>query len=129
MPAFSERSLLRLLTCDQPLITLFNCVIKRYDCAVICGYRGKEAQNAAFDAGMSKLQYPLSRHNSEPAMAVDVVPSPIDWKNIKEFEQFGYFVLGCAHGLGIRIRWGADWNNDLNTKNETFLDYAHFELL
>lgn len=126
---FSQRSIERLSQCDERLQTIFNHVVKRFDCTVVCGYRGEDEQNKAFDAGFSKLKYPLSNHNKQPSTAVDVVPYPVDWKDIDRFKRFGYFVLGCAHGLGIPVKWGADWNMDLDMSNESFLDFPHFEIV
>lgn len=128
MSKFSQRSEQRLQECDDRLQELFHRVVDKFDCSVTCGYRGEEEQNKAFDAGMSKLKYPLSKHNKQPSMAVDVVPFPIDWKDIERFKRFGYFVLGVAHGMGIPIRWGADWNMDMNIADESFIDLPHYEI-
>jgi peptidoglycan L-alanyl-D-glutamate endopeptidase CwlK len=62
-------------------------------------------------------------------MAVDVVPYPLNWKDIDSFKRLGYFVVGVAHGMGINVKWGADWNMDMDLSNETFLDYPHYELV
>jgi len=40
MSSFGERSQDRLNTCHTDLIVLFEEVIKTFDCAVICGFRG-----------------------------------------------------------------------------------------
>lgn len=47
------------------------------DFAVICGHRNEAEQNAAFAAGRSKVKYPASKHNTNPARAYDRVPYPI----------------------------------------------------
>ena len=80
MPNFNQRSIDNLKTCDFLLQNLFNEVIQRIDCSVICGHRGKEEQNEAFDKKASKVRYPDSKHNSFPSMAVDVYPYPYDWE-------------------------------------------------
>lgn len=129
MPEFSIVSKKRLSTCHPDLQKLFNEVIKDFDCIILEGHRGEEAQNKAFREGKSKLKYPRSKHNSMPSKAVDVAPYPIDWKDIKRFEQLIQHVLETAKKLGIGIRSGSDWNSNGSSKDEKFLDYPHYELI
>jgi len=128
MRKFSQLSIERLNTCHPDLIRLFNEVIKVVDCTIVCGHRGEKEQNEAFRTGKSKLKFPNSKHNSSPSMAVDVVPWPVDWTDYKRFYHFAGIVYGVAHSLGIRIRWGGDWDGDFNLKEEKFLDLPHYEL-
>ena len=128
MPKFSKRSLDNLATADIRLQNLFNEVIKFYDCTVICGHRGKEDQDKAYREKKSKLKFPQSKHNSLPSKAVDVVPYPIDWNDIKRFHDFGKYVLKIAKAMDINIRWGGDWDMDGETKDEKFIDLPHFEI-
>jgi len=134
MPAFSKTSLERLSTCHPDLQTLFNEVIKYFDCAVIVGHRGQAEQDAAFRDGLSKLKWPNGQHNSMPSMAADVAPYPIDWKDTKRFCYFAGVVMGIAETLleqgkiSHKIRWGGDWNMNSQVKDETFHDLPHFEL-
>lgn len=129
MPNFGKSSQENLKQSHTDLQRLFNEVIKYYDCTVICGHRDKESQNKAVLEGKSKLKYPQSKHNSMPSMAVDVVPYPIDWNNLKRFYHFGGFVLGLAAQMGINIRWGGDWDKDYDITDEKFIDLPHFELV
>ncbi len=129
MPKFSDKSLGLLRECHSDLINLFQEVIKHYDCTVLCGQRTEEEQNELFRAGKSKLQYPESKHNGTPSMAVDVVPYPIDWSDSKRFYHFMGFVTGIASQMGIKIRCGGDWDMDNNFKDQTFHDLPHVELL
>jgi len=128
MPRFGKKSKERLNTCDEDLIALFNEVIKYFDCSVLEGYRGKEKQNKYFDEGKSKLKYPEGRHNKKPSNAVDVVPYPIDWDDRERMSYFAGFVKGVAFTMGIPIRWGGDWNNNNDLKDNNFDDLPHFEL-
>ena len=112
MPRFGKRSKKRLATCDDRLQDLFKIVIKYFDCTVIQGLRGEAEQNQAYDAGRSKLRYPDGKHNADPSKAVDVAPYPIDWSDRDRFHYFGGFVLGIASQLGLKIRWGGDWDRD-----------------
>jgi peptidoglycan LD-endopeptidase CwlK len=136
MPGFSRISANRLGTCHSDLIILFTYVIKYYDCAIICGYRTKADQEAAFDAELSKVHYP-STHNSKPSIAVDVAPyekTGIDWSKLQS-AHFAGCVMGIANMLFERgiithhIRNGADWNSDNDVDDTTFWDAGHFELI
>jgi peptidoglycan L-alanyl-D-glutamate endopeptidase CwlK len=129
MPEFGAKSKERLLTCDDKLQQLFNEVIKHYDCTVVCGHRGKDDQEQAVREGKSKVAFPNSKHNKLPSKAADVVPFPIDWNDKIRFYHFAGYVLGVAKTLGIKVRWGGDWNSNLNFKDEKFMDLPHFELV
>jgi peptidoglycan L-alanyl-D-glutamate endopeptidase CwlK len=128
MPRFGKRSIGRLQTCDQKLQELFYEVVKHFDCSVIEGHRGEERQNKAHAEGKSKLKYPNGKHNQTPSIAVDVAPYPIDWSDRDRFHYFGGFVLGVAKEMGMNIRWGGDWNQDTQTKDNKFDDLVHFEI-
>ena len=128
MPKFGKRSMGRLNTCDEDLIALFQEVVKYFDCSVLEGHRGKEKQNKYFNEGKSKLKYPEGRHNKKPSNAVDVVPYPVDWEDREQMSYFAGFVKGVAYKMGIPIRWGGDWNNNNDLKDNNFDDLPHFEL-
>ena len=128
MPRFGSRSKKRLATCDDRLQDLFKEVVKHFDCSVIQGHRGKADQNKAFDEGRSKLRYPDGNHNAVPSKAVDVAPYPIDWSDRDRFHYFGGFVLGIASQMGLKIRWGGDWDRDTQVKDNKFDDLPHFEI-
>ena len=128
MPRFGKRSIGRLQTCDQKLQELFYEVVKHFDCSIIEGHRGEERQNKAYADGKSKVKYPNGKHNQNPSIAVDVAPYPIDWSDRDRFHYFGGFVLGVAKEMGMNIRWGGDWNQDTQTKDNKFDDLVHFEI-
>ena len=134
MPNFNQRSIDNLKTCDFLLQNLFNEVIQRIDCSIICGHRGKEEQNEAFDKKASKVRYPDSKHNSFPSMAVDVYPYPFDWDNpdsltnLKKLYFFGGIVKGIAWELGIKVRWGGDWDSDNDLEDQNFNDLVHWQV-
>lgn len=112
MPRFSERSLQRLATCDERLQALLHEAILENDFSVLCGHRGKTAQNLAVRKGRSKSPWPKSRHNSTPSQAVDVAPYPIDWQNLERFKDLGALVQAKAKEMGIQVTWGGDWGWD-----------------
>lgn len=127
MPKFSKASIERLATCHQDLQVLFNEVIKEFDCSIICGYRGKKEQDQYYVAGTSKLKWPRSKHNINPAEAVDVMPYPIEWNNMEKTKLFGAYVKSRIKELKRQgkiendIIWGGDWKN--------FTDYPHWEII
>jgi peptidoglycan L-alanyl-D-glutamate endopeptidase CwlK len=128
MPHFSQRSYERLKTCHPDLIRLFETVVRGFDCTVLEGHRGEQAQNDAYDKGYSKLRYPDSKHNKTPSLAVDVAPYPVDWNDRERFYFFAGYVKGVAEELDITIRWGGDWDSDTHVHDQTFFDLPHFEL-
>ena len=135
MSSFGERSQDRLNTCHTDLIVLFEEVVKTFDCAVVCGFRGDVEQNALYLENKTQTKWPDSKHNKEPAMAADVVPYPVDWKDRERFTLFAGYVLGVARELkdtGIishEVRWGGDWNMNHDLKDNKFDDLVHFELI
>lgn len=129
MPKFSKISEERLNTCHPLLQTLMREVIKNYDCTILCGHRNKEDQDKAFEGGFSKVKFPNSRHNQMPSLACDALPFPIEWSDSRKHYHFAGYVQATADRLGIKIRWGGDFNQDGNLKNDRFLDIPHFELV
>lgn len=129
MPSFSKNSKEKLRTCHVDLQKIFNTVIREFDCTIVCGYRGEEAQNEAFRRKKSTKQYPDSKHNKKPSLAVDVVPYPIDWEDTDRMYFFCGYVLRVSHDLLIPIRLGADWDKDTEVDDQKFIDLPHFELV
>lgn len=134
MPQFSNISKQRLLTCHTDLQMIFNYVIKSFDCSIICGHRTQAVQNKAFEDGFSQLKFPNSKHNTSPSLAVDVVPYPVEWKNVNRMRYFIGFVKGVARMLkdygqiDYELKTGIDWDNDTVLKDTRFKDFPHFEL-
>ena len=137
MPKFSNRSLTRLESCHDDLITLFQEVVRRRDCSILCGSRTIEEQRELVAQGRSKTMN--SKHligdDLRPVShAVDVMPYPIDWHDRERICLFAGFVLGIAHYLredGIishAVTWGGDWDGDGVTKDHRFFDGPHFQL-
>ncbi len=129
MPKFSRRSLDRLETCHRDLQRLFKEVVKGFDCSILCGERGEEDQTRAFKDGLTKVEYPFSKHNKRPSDAVDVAPYPIDWNDLNRFYLFCGYVKRTAEELGIEVRGGYDWDGDTEVLDQTFNDLPHWELV
>lgn len=98
------------------------------DCSVLEGHRDEDRQDTLYSQGLSKVQYPNSKHNSSPSRAVDVAPYPIDWNDTARFCYFAGVVKGVSAEMGCELRWGGDWDMDGTSTDETFLDYVHFEI-
>ena len=129
MPKFSQASLDKLQTCDEKLQKLFHAVIEHVDIVVIEGHRGEIQQNADFHNGRTKLMYPHGKHNAFPSQACDVAPYPIDWNDIPRFVALSKIVFQCASDLGIKVRWGGDWDGSGDVTHNRFNDYPHYELI
>ena len=121
MPKFSNKSKKKLATCDIRLQNIFNAIIKEHDCTIICGYRGKNEQNEAFNSGKSNAKFGQSKHNVTPSLAVDVAPYPIDWNDTLAFVMFATRVFIEAQKQNVKIRWGGHFKS-------TF-DAPHYEIL
>ena len=130
MPKFSKNSMNKLKTCHELLQILMLHVVTHYDCTILEGHRSKEKQDLYFYTGQSKVKWPNGKHNSKPSLAVDVVPyiKGISWDQ-KQCYNFAGFVMGCATMMGIKLRWGGDWDRDKDIHDQTFNDLVHFELL
>ena len=128
MPKFGKKSKERLATCDEKLQKVFNEVIKYVDCSVLEGNRNEERQNKLYDEGKTKVRFPKGRHNRYPSKAVDVTPYPVDWKDRERQTLFAGFVIGVANQMGIKLRWGGDWNQDFQVNDNKFDDFPHFEI-
>jgi len=125
---FGRTSKKRLETCDERLQSLFNEVVKVFDCSILVGHRGEEDQNKAYKEGNSQVKWPKGKHNKKPSSAVDVAPYPIDWEDRERFSYFAGFVKGVAWRLNTPIRWGGDWDGDTELSDNNFDDLVHFEL-
>lgn len=132
MYTFSKRSREQLNTCHPKLVQVLEAAIKKIDFSVIEGHRGEAEQNRAFAEGRSRLRWPNSKHNKMPSEAVDIWPYPFKpeyWNQIEVWENLAKVVLECAEELGIKIRWGGDWNQNGDWRDEKFIDGPHFELV
>lgn len=130
MPTFSSFSRQNLRSCHPSLVLVFEEVIKHFDCRVTCGHRSEEDQMKAYHESRSTKQWPESKHNRVPSMAVDVIPYPVDWEDIERFYHFAGWVKGIAQGkYDIKIRWGGDWDSDTEVHDQTFFDLPHYEVI
>lgn len=127
VPAFGESSRGRLATIHPQLRDVLDEAIKKFDFAVISGHRGEVEQNEKFDEGTSTKRWLESKHNTEPSDGVDIAPFPIDWSDSRRFCYLAGWVMATADRMGVRLRWGGDWDMDTEIKDHRFSDLGHFE--
>lgn len=138
MPKFGKRSLDRLNTCHPDIIKVMNEVIKRIDITVLFGHRTKEEQFELFRQGRDLIggawtitdkkkvvtnldgKIKLSQHNYTPSRAIDIAPYPIDFKDLKRFDEMGEIVLEEAEKLGVKLTWGKNFKK--------LVDRPHFQI-
>ena len=147
----SQRSLDRLHGVDQKLVAVVKRAIElspidfmvlegirtREQCminygkgrtAAQCSAKGVPAKYAKPSAAkVTWLNNPFaSKHVS--GKAVDLVPYPVDWNDLKKFDQIAKAMLQAAKELGVPVRWGADWDNDGKPRERGESDSPHFEI-
>ena len=124
MNKWGPRSRAALATCRPPLVLVADKVLEIINCSAIWGARGEEDQNAAFDAGYSKVRWSDSGHNVVPpdlSPCLDLVPYPTCYQSTREqWFEFGGIVMGVAHALGVELEWGGRWTRPF--------DPGHFQL-
>ena len=136
---FSNHSIQQLHTLHADLQKICRAVLPHHDFKIQQGFRDKEAQNLAVAKGYSKVRFPNSKHNSNPSMAMDLLPFVnnkfIGWDNWTQWRFFGGVVMGYAAALhdageiSHRLRWGHDFNMNNDLKDGKFIDAPHFELV
>ncbi len=128
---FGKVSEKRLNTCHKDIQRLMKKAIKTspLDFSIICGHRNKKEQNEAFEMGYSKVKWPNGNHNKFPSNAVDIAPYPRLFEaSIDDWLLLSNHVKKVAEKEGIDVRWGGDWNDNGDYRDEKFLDLPHWEL-
>ena len=117
---FDENSAKRLLGAHPLLQKVMNKAREKVIFQILDSQRGRKAQEKAFKEGHSKAHFGQSAHNFSPAVALDVTPLPLDWKDINSFKALSKVILATAKELNIDLEWGGDW--------KSFKDYPHYQL-
>jgi peptidoglycan L-alanyl-D-glutamate endopeptidase CwlK len=108
------------------------------DFFVDCGVRTPERQAELYAQGRTKpgaiVTWTLrSNHfvNKKTGFghAVDLIPLPVDWKNLKAFDAVAKAMFLAANELSVELRWGADWDQDGNPRERGETDSPHFEIV
>ncbi|MHA2350719.1 MAG: M15 family metallopeptidase [Candidatus Thorarchaeota archaeon] len=129
MASFGKKSYKVYETLDPRLQDVVNLAIKIMDFSLLSGYRGKAEQDRYFKMGTSLKQFPESKHNRHPSIAVDLAPYPIDWTDTQRFYVLAGVMLACALVCKVKLRWGGDWDSDGDLQDQSFQDLGHFEIV
>lgn len=140
----------RLETVHPDLSMLFNEVVRHRDCTILCGVRSKAEQDRLYNLKRSKLMWPNSKHNvlnpDDLAMAVDVAPYFADqdpsiiWptaantklvyaKECGIYYNFAGYIQAVADRMGVKLKFGGDWNGNHRYTDQSFDDLVHWELV
>lgn len=132
MYSFGKHSKKQLDTLHEDLKDVLNAAIKYVDFTIVEGLRDEKSQMMYFSQGKTKVQYPYSKHNKTPSLAVDIVPwvkgIGTDWNNRERFKNIVFFIKGIAFSKGIELRLGIDWDSDFYSLDHSFIDLPHIEL-
>ena len=152
--ALGKNSMLKLSSVHPNLVKVVKRAIQltSQDFTVLEGVRSVATQRAYYGKGRtandlakvgvppelaqpdaSKVTWTLkSNHFMQPdgyGHAVDICPYPIDWDTLSKFDALAVAMFAAAKELGVRIRWGADWDQDGNPRERGESDSPHFELV
>jgi len=149
---FSARSLKNLEGVKPQLVDVVKLALTRseVDFMVVEGVRTRERMMELYGKGRTAAQLAVhgipasyarpglrkvtwlrnpfsSKHGTGDA--VDLLPAPYDWKEGPQWKQVYDAMMSAAEELGVKIRWGRDWDMDeiFEEKGET--DGPHFELV
>jgi peptidoglycan L-alanyl-D-glutamate endopeptidase CwlK len=137
--SFSKKSIELLELSDNDIQVLLNEVIEIYDVRVLETYRDKKRQNQLLKKGFTELPFPESKHNTLPSKAIDLAPWHRELPHIRFYDTNSYyFMAGVIYATAYElkkagvitgnIRWGGDWNGNMDFYDQNFYDLGHFEL-
>jgi peptidoglycan LD-endopeptidase CwlK len=88
--------------------------------ALQCSVKGVPAKYA--QPNLSKVTWLNNPFASKHATgkAIDLVPYPVDWNDLKKFHMIAVAMKQAATELKVKIVWGGDWKSSK--------DYPHFEV-
>ena len=131
-PKWGANSLNTRETIDPRLNAVSDVVLQIRDHSIIQGHRGEHEQNAAFDAGNSKLRWPDGKHNKLPSLALDMQPYPLPQDHDTLREDLSYLAglyVGVGRMMGLTLRWGGDFDMDGETADNHWDDLYHIEIV
>ena len=129
----SNTSLARLKGVDETLVRVVKRAIEicEIDFKVLEGMRTLERQRELYAQGRTApgniVTWTMNSKHLE-GKAVDLVPYPIDWNNLKKFDAIAKAMFEAAKEMDVNIRWGADWDGDGNYREKGEHDSPHFEI-
>lgn len=140
MFTFSERSLNNLKGVHPKLVAVVNRALELSQCdfTVLEGVRSQARQDELWAQGRTKAGQIVTWvqsagthgiHADGYGHAVDLAPYPIDWNDLDRFDQVSKAIFAAAKELGVKIRWGGNWDMDDTPRERGESDSPHFELL
>lgn len=129
--SFGGKSLNMLTGVHPDLVAVIHRAMDKQimDFSVLEGVRTLERQKALVAAGASQTLNSKHLIQSDGySHAVDIAPHPLNWKDTGRFYVLNGIVRSCAVELGVNIRTGADWDNDGEVLDQTFIDLPHVEM-
>lgn len=137
---FSPKSLEKLKGVHPNLVMVVNLALKKChtDFTIFEGVRTLERQKQLFSHRVTTTLN--SKHIPQSdglGYAVDLYPYPINMdkvnhNNPQEIARFGLIaqaMIDASNELGIKIKWGGDWDMDGQTLDHIFFDAPHYELV
>lgn len=100
-----------------------------FDVTITEGMRTLEKQKEYVAKGTSWTM--KSKHLKQPdgySHAIDVVPYPVDWNDLKRFDKMAEIVLKAAKDLDVDVVWGGTWTRNANDTKSKKYDGPHFQL-
>jgi peptidoglycan L-alanyl-D-glutamate endopeptidase CwlK len=127
---YSRSSLNNLSTCHQDLQDLFHAVLEfgYFDLTIIEGKRSLERQKQLFNEGASKTM--KSKHLTGHAVDVGIYKNGgIDWNDKNAYYVLAGIVTAISDEIGVKVRWGGNWDKDRDFDDQSFNDLVHWELV
>lgn len=134
-------------TLDPRLQGLANTVLQIIDVSLVEGERTDEYQFGLFKRGRKEVNgswviinknavvtykdgyEKKSTHQTSPSIAFDMVPAGVGYSDKNAAIYMAGIIWGVAYMMGIKIRWGGDWDRDTDMTDQSFMDYWHWELV
>lgn len=137
--SLSQRSISNLRGVHPDLVAVVHRAIEitEQDFMVIEGVRTQERQDKLWAQGRTKpgsivtWTKDASSHGIGKdgyGHAVDICPFPVDWNDISKFDAIYVAMMAAAQELGVRLRYGGDWDMDGKLRERGETDSPHFEL-
>ena len=124
-------------SCAPPLMAVMDLGLScsPVDIAIVRGWSPEDVQNMLFARGLSTKKWPNSEHNflldGKPhSKAFDFAPyvDGIPWNDTHAFALVAGVFFAAAQELGVKLRWGGDWNMNGLTPDQSFMDWGHLEI-
>lgn len=136
MGQFGTQSQLRLNTCHAHLQSVAYKAVKKcpVDFGISEGNRSIERQKQLFIDKKTKIDgvTEFSKHNYTPSKAFDIyawVNNQVSY-DVNHLCFIAGYIMACASELGIKLRWGGNWDMDGEIlRDQNFDDLPHFELI